>query len=115
MGENQDPKVDQTDLIVSPDGMSDGGSRATFRDRMDEDRELALVTGTSGAAISSAEQRNDRKGKTLNPCDYDRSSCGPVFLSLLDECAGYTGGIMDEPAERSTGMWAVTTMASAHF
>ena len=80
MGENQDPKGDQADLIVSPDGMSHGSSQIILRDRMDEDRELALITGTSGAAINSAEQRNNRKGKTSDPCDYDRSSSEPLFL-----------------------------------
>ena len=80
MGENRDRKADQTDLIVSPDGMSDGGSQIVLRDRMDEDREAALVTGTSGAAISGAEQRNNRKGKIPDPCDHDRSSSGPLFL-----------------------------------
>ena len=48
--------------IASPDGMSDGGLRIAFRDMMDEDRKLGVVTGTSGAAASGAEQRNNRKG-----------------------------------------------------
>ena len=47
---------------MSPDGMSDGPSQIVFRDRMDEDRQLASVTGMSGAAIGGAEQRNNRKG-----------------------------------------------------
>ena len=50
-----------------------------------------MVTGTSGAATSGAEQINNRKGKTCNPCDYGRSLCGPAFLSPpddIDEDAG---------------------------
>ena len=62
VGENQDRKVDQADLIVSPDRMGDGCSQIVFRDRMDEDREPASVTETSGVAISIAEQRDSRKG-----------------------------------------------------
>ena len=114
MGENRDPKTDQLDLILLPDEMSDGGSQMIFRDRMDEGREVALVIGTSGAAISSAKQRNNRKGKTSDPCDYNPSSSGPLFLPPLDESAGYTGGITNEPAERSTGMCVVTTTVSTH-
>ena len=105
----------QTDLIVSPDETSDGGPRIACQDRMDEDYEPAVVTGASGSAISSAEQRNDRKGKSSNPCDYDRSSRGPVFLSPLDEGAGYTGGVMNEPTEKTTGMCTVAMTAPAHF
>ena len=86
-----------------------------FRYRIDEDREVTLVIGTSGAAISSAKQRNNHKGKTPDPCDYDRSSSGPLFLPPLDQSAGYTGGITNEPAERSTGMCVVTTTVSTHF
>ena len=100
---------------LSPDRVSDGGSQLIFRDRMDEDRELALVTGAYGAAIRGAEQRNNCKGKTSNPCDHDRYSCRPPFLPLLDESAGYPGGTTNEPAERTTGMCTVTTMASARF
>ena len=105
----------QTDLIVSPDETSDRGPRIAYQDRMDEDYEPSMVTGASGRAISRAEQRNDRQGKTSNPCDYDRSSRGPMFFSPLDEDTGYTGGITNERTERTTGMCAVVTTASAHF
>ena len=36
--------------IVSPNEASDGGSQIAFRDKMNEDRELTVVTKTSGAA-----------------------------------------------------------------
>ena len=58
----KDRRVDQADMTVSSDGMSHGRSQVVFRDRMDEDRQLVSVTGTSGAAISGAEQRDNRKG-----------------------------------------------------
>ena len=48
--------------IASLDEIGDGGSRIPFRDRMDEDRELRVVTGTSGVATSGAEQRSNCKG-----------------------------------------------------
>ena len=114
VGENQGRRVDQADLIASPDGMSGGRPQIVSWDGVDEDREPALVTGTSGAAISGAEERNNREGKNSDPCDYVRSPCGLVFLSPLDEDAGYTGGIMNESTERTAGMCAVTMMASAH-
>ena len=95
--------------------MRDGGSQTVYQDRINEECEPAMVTGTSGSAISSAGQRNSRKGKISNPCDYDRFSPGPVFPFPLDEGAGYTGGITNEPTERMTGMCVVATMALAHF
>ena len=67
---------------------------------MSGDRELAAVTGASGAATSGAEQRGNRKGETSNPCDYDRSLCGLAFLSSPDGGAGYTGGITNGPTPR---------------
>ena len=67
---------------------------------MDGDCGLAAVAGVSGAATSGAGQIDSRKGKTSDPCDFDRSSCGPVFLSQPDEDAGYTGGITNQPALR---------------
>ena len=82
---------------------------------MGENYELAVVTGTSGAAISIAEQKNSRKGKSSNPCDYDRSSRRPVFLSPPDESAGYTGGITNELTERTAGACAVAMTVSTHF
>ena len=94
--------------------MSDGGSKIAYRNTMDENYELAVVTETSGAAISVAEQKNSRKGKTSNPCYYDQSSRGPVLFSPLDENAGYTGGITNEPTEGTTGMCAAA-MAPTHF
>ena len=51
---------------------------------MSGDRELAVVTGTSGDAAGGAEQRSNRQGETSNPCDYDQSSCGLAFLSSPD-------------------------------
>ena len=38
-----------------------------------------------------------------------------MLFSPLDEDTGYTGGITNEPTERTTGMCAVVTTASAHF
>ena len=85
---------------MSLDETNNGGSQIPFWDGKDGDRELAVVTGTSGVAISSAEQRNNRKGKTSDPCDFGRSSCGTVFLSPPGEDAGYTGGLIKEPTSR---------------
>ena len=114
-GQELGSEVDEADLIVSPDEMSDGVPQIAYQDRINEDCEPAVVAGASGAAISGAEQRNSRKGKTSNPCDCDRSSRGPVFFSPLDEDTGYTGGITNEPTERTTGMCTAATTASAHF
>ena len=100
---------------MSPDEASDGGSKIVYRDRMSEDYELAMVTGTSGAAISSGERKNDRKGKTSNPSYYGQSSRGPVFVSPLGENAGYTRGITDELTEETIGMCAVAMTAPTHF
>ena len=52
---------------MSPDETSDGGPQIAFRDRMNRDREPAVVTGTSGVATSGAEQRNNRNGRLLIP------------------------------------------------
>ena len=78
-------------LIVSPDETSDGGEQISFRDKMNGDRELAVVTGTSSTAT---------KGETCNPRDYDQTLCGFTFLSPPDEDGDYTGGITIGPALR---------------
>ena len=66
---------------MSPNEASDGDLQIAFRDKMSGDRELVVVTETSGAANSGTEQKNNRKGETSNPCDYDRSLFKPAFLS----------------------------------
>ena len=66
--------------------------------------------------LRSASPNRETVAKvTSNPRDNVRSSRRLVFLSTLDKDAGYTGGIMNEPTERTIGMCAVTTTASVHF
>ena len=67
--------MDEADLIVSPDEMSDRVPQIAYQDRMNEDYEPAMVTGASGGAIGGAKQRNNRRGKSSIMTDLHADPC----------------------------------------